>query len=74
MQQPNSRSSLNIVGWLETFPGGALPRLGLARSYSIDGNRIKARQEYEDFFNLWKSADSDIPLLRQAKSEYAKLG
>ena len=65
---------IDYRGLVGNFPWGALARLGLARAHSIEGDRIKARHEYEDFFNLWKGGDPDIPLLRQAKSEYSKLG
>jgi eukaryotic-like serine/threonine-protein kinase len=52
---------------------GPLARLGLARSYVLSGETAKARVAYQDFFALWKDADPDIPILQQAKSEYAKL-
>jgi tetratricopeptide (TPR) repeat protein len=52
---------------------GALARLGLARAYALEGDAAKARAAYQDFFTLWKDADSDIPILRQAQSEYAKM-
>jgi hypothetical protein len=52
---------------------GPLARLGLARSYVLSGDTAKARTAYQDFFALWKDADPDIPILVQAKSEYAKL-
>jgi tetratricopeptide (TPR) repeat protein/predicted Ser/Thr protein kinase len=52
---------------------GALARLGLARAYAVQGDTAKARAAYQDFFALWKNADSDIPVLIAAKSEYAKL-
>lgn len=51
----------------------ALARLGIARSYTLQGQTSKARAGYQDFFMLWKDADTDIPILRQAKAEYAKL-
>jgi DNA-binding winged helix-turn-helix (wHTH) protein/tetratricopeptide (TPR) repeat protein len=54
-------------------PIGAVARVGLARAYAMQGDTIKARAAYEDFFNLWKDADPDIPILKQAKTEYAKL-
>ncbi len=54
-------------------PLGALARLGLARAYALERDTARSRSAYEDFFTLWKEADSDIPILRQAKSEYAKL-
>jgi len=54
-------------------PLGALAHIGLARSYVLSGNNEKARSEYQDFLALWKDADPDIPILKQAKAEYAKL-
>ena len=48
-------------------------RLNLARAYAISGDREKAKLAYEGFLTLWKDADSDIPILKQAKAEYAKL-
>jgi cytochrome c-type biogenesis protein CcmH/NrfG len=55
------------------FPWGALARLGLARAYAIQGDTAKARAAYQDFLTLWKDADPDIPILREAKAEYTKL-
>jgi len=55
------------------FPWGALARLGLARAYAMQGEMPKARNAYQDFLTLWKDADPDIPILKQAKAEYAKL-
>jgi tetratricopeptide (TPR) repeat protein len=54
-------------------PLGALARLRLGRSFAMQGNTAKARAAYQDFFVLWKDADPDIPILKQAKAEYAKL-
>ena len=54
-------------------PLGALAYLGLARAYSIQGNTAKARASYQDFLTIWKDGDADIPILKQAKAEYAKL-
>jgi eukaryotic-like serine/threonine-protein kinase len=54
-------------------PIGALARLGLARSYVLQGDSVKARVAYRNFLTLWKDADPDIPILIAAKSEYAKL-
>lgn len=54
-------------------PVGALAHLGLARAYAMQGDTAKARAKYQDFLTLWKDADSDIPILNQAKGEYAKL-
>lgn len=52
---------------------GALARLQLARAYAMIGNKDAARKSYHDFLTLWKDADPDIPVLRQAKAEYARL-
>ncbi|MGB2886094.1 MAG: protein kinase [Candidatus Acidiferrales bacterium] len=52
---------------------GALAHLGLARAYALQGDNSKARTAYQDFLTLWKDADPDIPILKQAKAEYAKL-
>jgi DNA-binding winged helix-turn-helix (wHTH) protein/tetratricopeptide (TPR) repeat protein len=60
-------------GIVVNFPWGALARLGLARAYAMQGDTTKARAAYQDFFTLWKDADPDIPILKQAKAEYAKL-
>ena len=60
-------------GIVLNFPVGALARLGLARSYALQGDSGKARRAYQDFLTLWKDADPDIPILKQAKAEYAKL-
>jgi eukaryotic-like serine/threonine-protein kinase len=50
-----------------------LARLGLARAHALHGDTPKARTAYQDFFAAWKEADPDIPILKQAKAEYAKL-
>jgi hypothetical protein len=47
--------------------------LGLARAYALDKNTEKARAVYQEFFALWKDADPDIPILKEAKAEYAKV-
>ena len=52
---------------------GALAHLQLGRAYANAGNDARARAAYQDFFALWKDADVDIPILKQAKAEYAKL-
>ena len=55
------------------FVLGSLARLGLGRAYALQGDTNKARTAYQDFFALWKDADPDIPILKQAKAEYARL-
>jgi eukaryotic-like serine/threonine-protein kinase len=64
---------LDHPGIVTNFVTGALAHLGLARAYSLQGRRDKARVAYQEFFALWKNADADIPVLKQAKVEYAKL-
>ncbi len=54
-------------------PIGALAHLQLGRAYAMLGDTAKSRAAYQDFLMLWKDADPDIPILREAKSEYAKL-
>ena len=55
------------------FVTAALAPLQLGRSYTMAGDPAKAKSAYQDFFTLWKAADPDIPILKQAKAEYAKL-
>jgi tetratricopeptide (TPR) repeat protein len=64
---------LDHRGLVANFPLGVLAHLGLARAYALQGDTAKARTAYQDFLVLWKDADLDIPILREAKSEYAKL-
>jgi len=54
-------------------PIGALAHLQLGRAYSLQGDTLKARSAYDDFLRLWKDADTDIPILREAKAERARL-
>jgi hypothetical protein len=54
-------------------PIGALAHLGLGRAYVLQGDTPRAKAAYQDFLTLWKDADPDIPVLQQAKAEYAKL-
>ena len=50
-----------------------LAKLGVARGYAVKGDTPKARTAYQDFLAMWKDADADVPVLVQAKAEYAKL-
>jgi tetratricopeptide (TPR) repeat protein len=52
---------------------GALAHLQLGRAYALQGDTAKARAAYTDFLTLWKDADAEIPILKKAKAEYAKL-
>ena len=54
-------------------PTGALAHFEIARAYALSGDTAKARIAYQDFFGLWKDADPDIPIYKEAKAEYAKL-
>jgi hypothetical protein len=58
---------------VQNEPIGALAHLGLARAYTLSGDAAKSKAAYQDFFALWKDADPDIPILKEAKAEYAKL-
>jgi eukaryotic-like serine/threonine-protein kinase len=64
---------LDHRGIVLNSPIGALAHLQIGRAYAMQGDTAKAKAAYQDFLTLWKDADRDIPLLKQAKSEYAKL-
>ncbi|MCH8947912.1 MAG: hypothetical protein IH789_09850 [Acidobacteria bacterium] len=64
---------LDHAGLAALGPLRPLAHLGLARARALAGNEAGARRAYEDFLALWKVADPDIPILQQAKAEYAKL-
>jgi predicted Zn-dependent protease len=64
---------LDHRGIVVNEPIGALAYLGLARAYALQGDTAKARAAYKDFLTIWKDADPDIPVFKQAKAEYAKL-
>jgi eukaryotic-like serine/threonine-protein kinase len=54
-------------------PIGALAHLQIGRAYAMQADTAKAKAAYQDFLALWKDADPDIPILKEAKAEYAKL-
>jgi len=54
-------------------PIGALARLQLGRALVLSGEKDRARSAYQEFLTVWKDADADIPVLQQARAEYAKL-
>jgi serine/threonine protein kinase/Tfp pilus assembly protein PilF len=64
---------LDHRGLVGMDPLGALARLQLGRALVLAGDTVKAKAAYQDFFTLWKDADADIPILRQARAEYATL-
>lgn len=64
---------LDHRGVVLNYPLGALAHLGLGRAYALTGNTAQAKSAYQDFFALWKDADPEIPILKEAKAEYGKL-
>ena len=64
---------LDHRGIVGADPIGALAHLQLGRAFVLSGDTIKAKAAYQDFLALWKDADPDVPILRQAKAEYGKL-
>ncbi len=64
---------LDRPGIVQNTPNGSLAHLGLGRALAAAGEKEKARTAYQDFLGLWKDADPDIPILKQANAEYAKL-
>jgi tetratricopeptide (TPR) repeat protein len=64
---------LNHRGVVLADPIGALAHVHLGRAYALSGDNAKAKSAYEGFLTLWKDADPNIPILKQAKAEYAKL-
>jgi eukaryotic-like serine/threonine-protein kinase len=80
LQLRNGRQASREFQKLVDHPGvvgdfilGALARLQLGRAYAMQGDTAKAKATYQDFLTLWKDADPDIPILMEAKAEYAKL-
>jgi hypothetical protein len=64
---------LDHKGIAQNSVTGALSHLQLGRAYAMAGDTATAKSAYQDFFTLWKDADPDIPILKEAKAEYAKL-
>jgi len=64
---------LDHPGVVQNFLLGSLAHLQLGRAYAISGDQTKAKIAYNDFLTLWKDADPDIPVLKAAKEEYAKI-
>src|SRR5713101_8079630 len=64
---------LNHRGVCGTLVACSLAHLGLGRARALSGDNAGARTAYQDFFALWKDADPDVPVLKEAKTEYAKL-
>jgi len=64
---------LDHTGIVQNFLLGSLAHLQLARAYVVSGDTAKAKTAYQHFLTLWKDADPDVPVLKEAKAEYAKL-
>jgi tetratricopeptide (TPR) repeat protein len=64
---------LDHTGLVGNFVTGALAHLEIARAYAMADDTAKAKSAYQDFLTLWKDAGPDIPILKEAKGEYAKL-
>jgi hypothetical protein len=60
----------NFIGPDPVVP---LSHLGMARAYALQGDKANSRVAYQNFFGLWKDADPDVPVLHQAKAEYARV-
>jgi hypothetical protein len=67
------RRILSNPGIVYSDPVGAVARLQIARAYVLAHDVTNARKSYHDFLDLWKDADPDIPILRNAKAELARL-
>jgi hypothetical protein len=67
------QKTLDHRGVVVNGPIGALARLQSGRAYAMQGDTAKAKAAYRDFLTLWKDAGPDIPILKEAKAEYAKL-
>ena len=64
---------LDHGGIVQNGVTGALAHLQIGRAYALAGDTAKAKGAYQDFLDIWKDADPDVPILKQAKAEYAKL-
>jgi eukaryotic-like serine/threonine-protein kinase len=64
---------LDLKNVISIDPTVAVARVGLARAYVLAGDKARARITYQDFFALWKDADTDLPILRDVKAEYARV-
>jgi hypothetical protein len=64
---------LDRPGVCQTLPQCRLAQLHLARAQALSGDVASSRTSYQNFFGAWKDADPDVPILKQAKAEYAKL-
>ena len=70
---PSFKRSSIIAVIVGADPIGALAHLQLGRAFALSGDNAKAKAAYQEFLALWSDADENIPVLQQAKAEYAKL-
>jgi eukaryotic-like serine/threonine-protein kinase len=70
---PEFQKLLDHPGIVGRYVTGALARLQLARAQAMAGDKVGARKSYQDFLSLWKDADREIPIYREAQLEYSKL-
>jgi tetratricopeptide (TPR) repeat protein len=70
---PEFQKIIDHRGIVVSDPIGALARLQLGRAHALSGDLVKAKSDYQQFLALWKDADPDIPVLKQAQAEYARL-
>jgi tetratricopeptide (TPR) repeat protein len=70
---PEFQRILALHGSSPADPLMSLAHLGLARAYALQDDSQKSRTAYQDFFALWKDADPDVPILKEAKTEYSRL-
>jgi serine/threonine protein kinase/tetratricopeptide (TPR) repeat protein len=64
---------LDHRGTVLNFVTGAMAHLQISRAYAMAGDTVKTKAAYQEFFTLWKDADPEVPILKEAKAEYAKL-
>jgi tetratricopeptide (TPR) repeat protein len=70
---PEFQKLLDYPGVVGRFVTGALARLQIGRAQAMAGDKAAARKSYQDFLYIWKDADREIPIYKQAKAEYARL-
>jgi predicted Zn-dependent protease len=63
--------NLKAFTWVDTVV--PLSQLGLARAYALEGDKAHSRVAYQNFLAQWKDADADVPLLKEAKTEYSRV-
>jgi eukaryotic-like serine/threonine-protein kinase len=64
---------LDHRGRVAADPVGAMARLEIGRAFALAEDKEKAKAAYQDLFMVWKDADADVPMVKQAKEEFAKL-